>query len=86
MFDTNLTLKKLPILGEGSSSSEKPWKPKEQPKPEVIDEFETEWDDVLRQATEEELVDLAGNLKSHATPKRGFTLYYTIPTFNDPRK
>ena len=53
-----------PYLGAGPNVSAHPWKPKEQPKPaskSAGDDFETEWDDVLKQATEEELVDLAGN-------------------------
>lgn len=44
--------------------SGKKWEPKEEVKPAVQDDdvpLETEWDDVLAQATEEELVDLAGN-------------------------
>ena len=53
-----------PYLGDDPNISAKPWKPKEQPKPVATgkdDDFETEWDDVLQQASEEELVDLAGN-------------------------
>jgi hypothetical protein len=40
----------------------KVWKPKEEEKVQVNDDekVETEWDEVLAQATEEELVDLAG--------------------------
>lgn len=40
----------------------KKYEPKEEEKPPVTEEvsIETEWDDVLAQATEEELVDLAG--------------------------
>lgn len=40
----------------------KKYEPKEEDKPPVTDDvpIETEWDDVLAQATEEELVDLAG--------------------------
>jgi len=44
----------------------KVWKPKEQPKSEAKafddDISETEWDAALKEATEEELVDLAGEL------------------------
>ena len=45
----------------------KVWKPKD-PVKEVKDDddVETEWDDVLAQATEEELVDLAGTLFLYA--------------------
>ena len=41
----------------------KVWKPKAQEKIQINDDddVETEWDDVLANATEEELVDLAGN-------------------------
>ena len=40
----------------------KVWKPKEQEKIQIHDDEEvaTEWDEVLANATEEELVDLAG--------------------------
>ena len=40
----------------------KVWKPKEEEKIQIHDDEETatEWDEVLRTATEEELVDLAG--------------------------
>ena len=40
----------------------KVWKPKEEEKVQINEDeaTETEWDDVLKQATEEELVDLAG--------------------------
>jgi len=40
----------------------KVWKPKEEEKIQINedDKVETEWDEVLAQATEEELVDLAG--------------------------
>jgi len=40
----------------------KVWKPKEEEKVQINedDKVETEWDEVLAQATEEELVDLAG--------------------------
>lgn len=42
--------------------SGKIWKPKEQPRVEINDDIQldTEWDEVLASATEEELVDLAG--------------------------
>ena len=38
------------------------WKPKEEEKIKLNDDdsIDTEWDEVLKQATEEELVDLAG--------------------------
>ena len=38
------------------------WKPKEEEKVQINEDekVETEWDEVLAQATEEELVDLAG--------------------------
>ena len=40
------------------------WKPKEEEKVQINEDekVETEWDEVLAQATEEELVDLAGNI------------------------
>ena len=40
----------------------KVWKPKEEEKVQINEDekVETEWDEVLAQATEEELVDLAG--------------------------
>jgi len=40
----------------------KVWKPKEEEKIQIHedDKVQTEWDEVLAQATEEELVDLAG--------------------------
>lgn len=42
------------------------WKPKEEEKVQINDDekVETEWDEVLAGATEEELVDLAGELMS----------------------
>ena len=51
-----------PYLGSGDHVSARPWKPKEQAKPKTKEqeEIDTEWDDVLKQASEEELVDLAG--------------------------
>ena len=36
------------------------WKPKVIPKTAEEEEIDTEWDDILKQATEDELVDLAG--------------------------
>ena len=43
--------------------SGKVWKPKEEEKVNSSgDPVETEWDEVLQQATEEELVDLAGKV------------------------
>ena len=47
----------LPTVSVG-----KVWKPKEEEKVQINedDKVETEWDEVLAQATEEELVDLAG--------------------------
>ena len=47
----------------------KVWKPKEEEKVQINEDekVETEWDEVLAQATEEELVDLAGR-------------YFTSPT------
>ena len=52
-----------PYSGDSPTVSAHPWKPKEQPKPvsKEQQDIETEWDDVLKQASEEELVDLAGN-------------------------
>ena len=47
---------------KGPDLSAKPWKPKEQPKKTVDEDFTTEWDDLLEKATEDELVDLAGTL------------------------
>ncbi|KAK2164136.1 hypothetical protein LSH36_68g06012 [Paralvinella palmiformis] len=43
------------------------WKPKEQPRVEINDDIQldTEWDEVLASATEEELVDLAAILGFH---------------------
>ena len=43
-------------------ASGKVWKAKEQPKEQVNEDatVETEWDDILTAASEEELVDLAG--------------------------
>lgn len=40
------------------------WKPKEEEKIQIHDDekIQTEWDEVLAAATEEELVDLAGTL------------------------
>ena len=40
------------------------WKPKEEEKVQINEDekVETEWDEVLAQATEEELVDLAGTV------------------------
>ena len=52
-----------PYSGAGGHVSAHPWKPKEIAKPQKTKEqeqLETEWDDVLKQASEEELVDLAG--------------------------
>ena len=51
-----------PYTGSGDHVSAHPWKPKEQPKPKTKEEeqIDTEWDEVLKQASEEELVDLAG--------------------------
>jgi len=45
----------------------KVWKPKEEEKVQINEDekVETEWDEVLAQATEEELVDLAGALHFH---------------------
>jgi len=45
-----------------SATVGKVWKPKEEEKVQINedDKVETEWDEVLAQATEEELVDLAG--------------------------
>ena len=57
-----LTLARLYIsTGESNDVSEKPWKPKEVKKTKEEQEIDTEWDDILQQATEDELVDLAGN-------------------------
>lgn len=58
-------VKKAP--GDDPNVSAHPWKPKEPPKPvrPVDPDLETEWDDVLRQASEEELVDLAAVLGFH---------------------
>lgn len=42
----------------------KEFTPKEEPKREMTEEqqkVESEWDDLLKEASEEELVDLAGN-------------------------
>lgn len=48
--------------------------PKEPPKIESIvdEEVQTEWDDILSKATEEELVDLAGMISTYVW----FALYY----------
>jgi len=47
----------------------KVWKPKEEEKVQINedDKVETEWDEVLAQATEEELVDLAGLCSADAS-------------------
>ncbi|KAL4216566.1 Tropomodulin-1 [Mactra antiquata] len=42
-----------------------PWKPKVVPKTAEEEELDTEWDDILKQATEDELVDLAAVLGFH---------------------
>jgi len=55
-WDLKEYVKKLPA---------KTWKSKEVPKPENEDPTETEWDDILKQASEEELVDLAAVLGFH---------------------
>jgi hypothetical protein len=49
----------------GAAALGKVWKPKEEEKVQINedDKVETEWDEVLAQATEEELVDLAGLLR-----------------------
>ena len=50
------------------------YKPKEPEKVKLHDDdedVETEWDDVLQQATEEELVDLAGRLKGKGVVWKG---------------
>ncbi|XP_048748934.1 tropomodulin-like isoform X2 [Ostrea edulis] len=53
----------------------KVWKPKEEPKSkEEQDHLETEWDDILTQASEEELVDLAAVLGFHGMLNQ--TQYY----------
>ncbi|XP_045183759.2 tropomodulin-like isoform X2 [Mercenaria mercenaria] len=44
---------------------EKPWKPKEVKKTKEEEAIDTEWDDILTQATEDELVDLAAVLGFH---------------------
>ena len=51
------------------------WKPKEEEKVQINEDekVETEWDEVLAQATEEELVDLAGT---------GLVLYYVSASYN----
>ena len=48
----------------------KVWKPKEEEKVQINEDekVETEWDEVLAQATEEELVDLAGIILVSCTP------------------
>lgn len=58
-------VKKAP--GDSPTVSAHPWKPKEKPKPvtKEQEDIETEWDDVLKQASEEELVDLAAVLGFH---------------------
>ncbi len=45
------------------------WKPKEEEKIKLNEDesVDTEWDEVLKQATEEELVDLAGKICLHCT-------------------
>ena len=50
----------------------KPYQPKPEPKPEKgsandLDDIETEWDEVLAEATEEDLVDLAGKNENDHT-------------------
>lgn len=56
-------VKKAP--GDSNDVSEKPWKPKEVKKTKEEEEIDTEWDDILQQATEDELVDLAAVLGFH---------------------
>lgn len=53
--------------GSGDHVSAHPWKPKEPAKPKTKEQeaIDTEWDDVLKQASEEELVDLAAVLGFH---------------------
>lgn len=53
------------VTGESDDVSEKPWKPKVVPKTKEEEELDTEWDDILQQATEDELVDLAAVLGFH---------------------
>lgn len=68
-------VKKAP--GDTPNVSAHVWKPKEQPKiarNKADEEFETEWDDVLKQASEEELVDLAAVLGFHGMLNQ--TQYY----------
>lgn len=62
-WDLKSYIKKAP--GESVDVSEKPWKPKEIPKTKEEEEIDTEWDDILKQATEDELVDLAAVLGFH---------------------
>jgi len=59
----------LVLLGASLSVSGKIFKPKEEAKAQVNDDasVETEWDEALAAATEEELVDLAGVCKQHHT-------------------
>jgi tropomodulin len=53
----------------------KVWKPKEEPKTEEEEKhLETEWDDILTAASEEELVDLAAVLGFHGMLNQ--TQYY----------
>jgi len=46
------------------------WKPKDETKQQMHDDDDvnTEWDDILKEATEEELVDLAGKNYNPVTP------------------
>ncbi|XP_061167763.1 tropomodulin-1-like isoform X2 [Saccostrea echinata] len=50
------------------------WKPKEEPKTKEEESIDTEWDDILTQASEEELVDLAAVLGFHGMLNQ--TQYY----------
>lgn len=62
-WDLKQYIKKDP--GESSDVSVNPWKPKEVKKTKEEEEIDTEWDDILKQATEDELVDLAAVLGFH---------------------
>ena len=59
----------------------KVWKPKEKPVDNINDlqedEVQTDFDDILNQATEEELVDLAGTILP------GNTVQYCLVTLYD---
>ncbi|XP_052261423.1 tropomodulin-like isoform X2 [Dreissena polymorpha] len=55
-WDITQYIKKAPV---------NPWKPKEVPKTQAERDMDTEWDEILQQATEDELVDLAAVLGFH---------------------